>query len=59
MEGFSFLESKSCPKVQQNTLLLSLLICYGHIQDPAAIHIFPEFVHQGVQLSPGTFELFL
>ena len=35
-----------------------LLICYGHIQDPAAIHIFDEFVYQGVQLFPDTFKLF-
>ena len=37
---------------------LSLLIYYEHILDPAAIFIFPEFVDQGVQLSPDTFELF-
>ena len=29
-------------------MIVGLLICYGYIQDPAVIHIFPEFVHQDI-----------
>ena len=38
---------------------VGLIICYAHIQDPAAIHIFPEFFYQGIQLYHGIFFFFL
>ena len=37
---------------------VGLIICYAHIQDPAAIHIFPEFFYQGIQLYHGIFFFF-